>query len=66
MLKVVGLSEDSPLLYEAAYLTCEVQGILQQYSKRRENLGYNVVANDKVLRFFSKLQNEILCGTQTH
>jgi hypothetical protein len=57
MLKVVGLSDDSPMVYQSSYLTCEVEGILQQLSERRAYiLGSDIIANDAVQRQFLRLQ----------
>ena len=38
MMKVIDLSEESPLAYQSAYLPCEVEGIIEQCFKNGEQI----------------------------
>ena len=57
MLKVVGLESHSPLVYQAAYLTNELEDIVQRLQERRASVGLrsDVVAKVAVRKRFSDL-----------
>mmetsp|Transcript_20437 Transcript_20437/g.46190 ORF Transcript_20437/g.46190 Transcript_20437/m.46190 type:complete len:274 (+) Transcript_20437:145-966(+) len=57
MLKVVGLSSSSPLVYQAAYLTEELEEVVGQLRARTGQLGRSVVANEDVQTMYAAMKS---------
>ncbi|KAL7539717.1 hypothetical protein ACHAXR_009524 [Thalassiosira sp. AJA248-18] len=57
MLKVVGLAANSPLVYQSAYLTEELEQIMALLQRRTAQLGRDVVANESVQQQFAAIKN---------
>ena len=57
MLKVVGLPSSSPLVYQAAYLTEEIEEIVGQLRARTGQLGRSVVANEDVQQMYAAMKS---------
>lgn len=58
MLKVVGLDSSSPLVYQSAYITQELEEIMQKVQSRMTNVGIgNVVANKSVIDKLNSIEN---------
>ncbi|KAL7525205.1 hypothetical protein ACHAWF_001254 [Thalassiosira exigua] len=56
MLKVAGLPVSSPLVYQSAYLTEELEEIVGRMQQRMRRLGRDVVANETVRRRHEEIQ----------
>ena len=61
MLKVVGLSASSPLVYQSAYLTNELDEIMEKVQNRMSNLGV-VVANEAVRQKLTDMEKKAGTG----
>ena len=57
MLKVVGLPSSSPLVYQAAYLTEELEEIMGQLRARTGRLGRSVVADESVQEMYAAMKS---------
>ena len=61
MLKVVGLSASSPLVYQSAYLTNELDEIMEKVQNRMSSLGV-VVANEAVRQKLTDMEKKAGTG----
>ncbi|CAB9526179.1 kinase kinase [Seminavis robusta] len=55
MLKVIGLPDTSPLIYQTALLTSELEEITQQLQLRRNSVGPRVMANARVQKAYQEM-----------